>query len=90
MVLPRRRMAVTSKGVWTARSGSGEQRSTAITVVGRQEITIQRRTSSRDQREMKERTMLYRGAFFCHGVDILTNCGWQKWSWCTVRRTARR
>ena len=52
MVLPRRRMAVTSKGVWTARSGLATTGSTAMALVGKKSLTAVR-TSSRDQREMK-------------------------------------
>ena len=52
MVLPRRRMAVTSKDVWTARSGLATTGSTAMALVGKKSHTAVR-TSSRDQREMK-------------------------------------
>ena len=61
MVLQRRRIAVTSKDVWTARSGLATTGSTAMALVGKKSLTAVR-TSSRDQRETK-------GARRC--IDVL-------------------
>ena len=52
MVLPRRRIAVTSKGVWAALSGLATRGSAATAFVGKKSTTAVR-TSSRDQRETK-------------------------------------
>ena len=67
MVLPRRRMAVTSKGVWTARSGLATTGSTAMALVGKKSLTAVR-TSSRDQRETK-------GARWAMGQDGQAHLG---------------